>query len=365
MNTMKTALREIARAVLSATIVLAVGAGGMVIASGGGGSGNAYTSSTLAQFAATTSAQLFGVISDETGSGPVVGATGANMQTLSATSTLGATAVSGTGGPTGMGGRFVGGATSGTGVQGIGTAGNAVGVGGFGQGSAAGGHFFGGATGNGVTAIGSGGGHGIVANVGGASTGAGGVFTGGTNGSGIDATGAGTGNGVAARHSAGFALGIYPDTTSPTFAAVRWSPQDAQPTGAHAVGDMYVTTAGVHKSCTVAGTPGTWQSVSNTGTLSTVAAAGTNQATATSLGVAADWVTVTAADGTRGATLPTGSVARCVRVMNRVNASVLNMYGDNGENDTINGGAADAVFAQAGGTSLVYCTSNGTDWLTY
>lgn len=51
---------------------------------------------------------------------------------------------------------------------------------------------------------------------------------------------------------------ITGDTTSPAKAAFRITPQDAAPTGANVVGDMYVSTAGVLYICTVAGTPGTW-----------------------------------------------------------------------------------------------------------
>lgn len=54
---------------------------------------------------------------------------------------------------------------------------------------------------------------------------------------------------------------ITGDTTSPAKAAFQLVPQDTQPTGPNAVGDMYVTTAGVLKICTVAGSPGTWVSV--------------------------------------------------------------------------------------------------------
>lgn len=54
---------------------------------------------------------------------------------------------------------------------------------------------------------------------------------------------------------------ITGDTTSPAKAAFRITPQDAEPTGPNVVGDMYVTTAGVLKICTVAGSPGTWVSV--------------------------------------------------------------------------------------------------------
>lgn len=54
--------------------------GNYVSASGGGG-GDALTSATLAQFAATTSAQLAGVISDETGTGALVFATSPTLVT--------------------------------------------------------------------------------------------------------------------------------------------------------------------------------------------------------------------------------------------------------------------------------------------
>lgn len=35
----------------------------------------------------------------------------------------------------------------------------------------------------------------------------------------------------------------------------------SQPTGPNVIGDLYMTTAGVLKVCTAAGTPGTWVSV--------------------------------------------------------------------------------------------------------
>ena len=77
--------------------------GNYVSATGGGG-GDALTSGTLAQFAATTSAQLAGVISDETGSGalvfntlPTFGGTGIRLAgSTSGNTTLLATAVAGT-----------------------------------------------------------------------------------------------------------------------------------------------------------------------------------------------------------------------------------------------------------------------------
>lgn len=50
-------------------------------------------------------------------------------------------------------------------------------------------------------------------------------------------------------------------TTNPALSALRMEPQSAEPTGPNLVGDIYVTTAGVLKICTAAGSPGTWISV--------------------------------------------------------------------------------------------------------
>ena len=73
-----------------------------------------------------------------------------------------------------------------------------------------------------------------------------------------------SGYGVHGNSGSNYGVVAEGDMTSPVRAAFRIVPQDAQPTGAttaNAVGDMYVTTAGVLKICTVAGTPGTWVSV--------------------------------------------------------------------------------------------------------
>lgn len=74
-------------------------------------------------------------------------------------------------------------------------------------------------------------------------------------------TGANTGPAVQGTSVLGYGVVADGDTTSPVRAALRVVPQDAEPSGANAVGDMYVTTAGVLKICTSAGTPGTWVSV--------------------------------------------------------------------------------------------------------
>lgn len=61
--------------------------------------------------------------------------------------------------------------------------------------------------------------------------------------------------------TSGKALKLQGDITSPAKAVFCIVPQDSQPTGPNIVGDIYVTTGGIVKICTVAGTPGTWQSV--------------------------------------------------------------------------------------------------------
>ncbi len=61
--------------------------------------------------------------------------------------------------------------------------------------------------------------------------------------------------------ASGRALTVQGDITSPALAALRIVPQDTQPSGPNLVGDTYLTTAGVWKTCTVAGSPGTWQSI--------------------------------------------------------------------------------------------------------
>lgn len=85
---------------------------------------------------------------------------------------------------------------------------------------------------------------------------------GGTNGVGGSFTAGGTGAAVVAVNTGpGPGLSVSGDTTSPVRAAFLLVPQDAEPTGAHVVGHIYVTSAGVLKICTAAGTPGTWTSV--------------------------------------------------------------------------------------------------------
>ncbi len=82
-----------------------------------------------------------------------------------------------------------------------------------------------------------------------------------TSGYGVKALTTDTGATGMCSVSAGRALEIDGDATSPLYAAMRWTPQDTQPTGAHLIGDMYVGPTGILWMCTTAGTPGTWTHV--------------------------------------------------------------------------------------------------------
>jgi hypothetical protein len=164
--------------------------------------------------------------------------TGGNVVGVKGTGANAGNGIEGFGDATGAGLSGTGGATSGAGVSGTGGP------------ASYGGAFTGGTTGAGVLGQG------------GATNGLGGYFNGGgTNGGGIYVDGRGTGIAITAVARDGYGASIESDATTPAKAALHIEPQDAEPTGPNAVGDIYVTTAGVLKICTVAGTPGTWVSV--------------------------------------------------------------------------------------------------------
>ena len=117
-------------------------------------------------------------------------------------------------------------------------------------------------SGNAVTGISSGAGYGVNGiGYGSSSDGVHGYGGTGTAAGVSGQGGAGGGPGGSFTATAGPAVFIQGDATSPTTGAVRWATQDTQPSGPNNVGDMYITTAGVLKVCTVAGSPGTWVSV--------------------------------------------------------------------------------------------------------
>jgi hypothetical protein len=191
----------------------------------GGGATDAITATATASNAAGLTAtgaatNGIGVVGQGSGSGSGVSGTGG--------STVGAAGVSGTGGSgAGPGGSFTG------------------------TGSGAGLNSFGGGT-NGSTGL-------VGQSI--ASNGNGGAFTGSGTGYGSTSTGGATGIGAIMVAAANYGATIQGDTTSPVTAALRIVPQDTQPTTCTAVGDIYVTTAGVLRICTASGTPGTWANV--------------------------------------------------------------------------------------------------------
>lgn len=89
------------------------------------------------------------------------------------------------------------------------------------------------------------------------------TVTGGGSGSGLVATGGSSGTGVKAIASASYGLDVQGDTSSPAKSAVHIEPQDAEPTGANQIGDVYVNSSGQLRICYVAGTPGTWATVTD------------------------------------------------------------------------------------------------------
>lgn len=189
----------------------------------------------------TTSAEARASITDETGSGAMVFAAGptftgviqGDRATFTSTSGSAITAV---------------GLTTGNGIVATGGSSNSTAVVGTGGGSnGSGGSFTGGSL-NGIGVVGRGTGNQV-----------GGDFQGNGTGAGIITRGNASNTALTATNTAGyFTLRIISDSTAPVQAAVRWETQDAQPTGAHQRGDMYMSTAGVLNVCTADGTPGTW-----------------------------------------------------------------------------------------------------------
>lgn len=91
----------------------------------------------------------------------------------------------------------------------------------------------------------------------------------------------------------------------------------------------------------------------------TVAAAGNSQGTATAM--SADFVLVTAADGTKGVILPVPVAGRQMIVKNNVNA-VLAVYPNSG--GAINAIAADGALSMAALTCATFVASSTTQWFT-
>lgn len=108
---------------------------------------------------------------------------------------------------------------------------------------------------------------------------------------------------------------------------------------------------------------GTLYNVSLTGDVkipsATVAATGTNQATAAA--IASGFTLVSAGDGTKGVKLPAAAAGLVAIVKNGENA-VLKLYPDT--DDAINGLSANASLNMAANTSAVLVAYNATTWYT-
>ncbi len=116
-----------------------------------------------------------------------------------------------------------------------------------------------------------------------------------------------------------------------------------------------------------------WHCVYTMGARGTVAATGSLISDGTALTSAAmgSFVAVTAANATKAITLPTGGSATtyvpgCIQIQSTVNTNTayLPVFGNNSDDDTINGGSADAVYAMGAGASVRFCSIDGVAWLT-
>lgn len=74
---------------------------------------------------------------------------------------------------------------------------------------------------------------------------------------------------------------------------------------------------------------------------------------------------VTTGNANDGVALPAGTGAMCLMISN-ISANALKVYGNNSDDDTIDGGSADASVTQAASTkSIWYCTTNGIAWTSF
>lgn len=94
--------------------------------------------------------------------------------------------------------------------------------------------------------------------------------------------------------------------------------------------------------------------------IATVAAVGSTQANAVQL--VNQMNIVTAADGTKGVALPVPATSGAVFILNTVADQILKVWPMAGRDDTINGGAADAVFLLGPGKASWFIPQSGTAW---
>ncbi len=333
-----------------------VGTGTGTGASGVVGTGGATSGSGVVGTGTGTGTGISGTGGVTNGAAGIIGTAGGTTGVLGSSTIVsaGTIGILGIGRSTGVGVEGHGGESNGRGVLGV--AGGSGGAGVEGQGDT-------GVLGTGVSygVWGTGGPFGIL----GQATDDGGCGVkgagNGTNVNGVLGDATGTGCGVVAQNTAtGYALKISPDTSSPVKAAVCWTPQNAQPTGTHLVGDMYVGSTGVLFVCTVAGTPGTWVRVADqlttnanlTGPVTSVGNATTITADAVTNAMLADMVAHTFKGNN------TGSTANPVDMtVTQATAELNAVVGDTGSGGTKGlvpapsaGDAASGKFLSADGT---------------
>ena len=98
----------------------------------------------------------------------------------------------------------------------------------------------------------------------------------------------------------------------------------------------------------------------------TLAAAGTNQATAAVITLTGSGVVyATGANATKGILLPVGKVGQRLAVVNDAGANaVLNVYGNTGDSATINGTAGATAYAQVAKTTVEFIYVATGKWQT-
>lgn len=95
------------------------------------------------------------------------------------------------------------------------------------------------------------------------------------------------------------------------------------------------------------------------------ATAGTTQTQAGATALTKTFNKVTTGNANDGVALPGGLQPMCVMVSN-ISANALKVYGANADNDTIDGGSADASVTQAASAkSIWYCTTDGVAWTSF
>lgn len=95
------------------------------------------------------------------------------------------------------------------------------------------------------------------------------------------------------------------------------------------------------------------------------ATAGATQTQAGATALTAQLSKVTTTSANDGVALPAGTAPMCVMICN-LSANNLKVYGANADDDTIDGGSADASVTQAASAKSVwYCTANGVAWTSF